>query len=353
MALLFVDSYDHYATADFTQKWTAATTAVFSSTLTVGAYGRNSTNGLRFLWSDVNSYLRLSKTLSPIGATGIAGTAIQVSGYSATSTQNPVMQFLNGGTAQCSVRINGDGTLSVLRGSYNGTVLGTTTVALSTATYYYLEFKVLLSTTVGTYELRLNGTSVLSGTGANTAGAGNTAWTVFRLGSDGSTNHLSSNQTWDFDDTYVCDGNGSTNNDFLGPIRIKTVLPDGAGNYTQFTPSAGSNYQNVDDASQDGDTTYNSETTVGQKDTYTFGALGVTGTIKGVQTNLIVRSDGAGSETVAPTWRISATDYDGTAVGISTSYADKTAIYETSPATASAWTVTEIDGAEFGIKLVS
>ena len=42
MALLFMDSFDHYATADITEKWTAST-----GTFAIGAYGRNSTNGLR------------------------------------------------------------------------------------------------------------------------------------------------------------------------------------------------------------------------------------------------------------------------------------------------------------------
>jgi hypothetical protein len=52
--------------------------------------------------------------------------------------------------------------------------------------------------------------------------------------------------------------------------------------------------------------------------------------------------------------RISTTNYAGaTSAGLATTYADKITMYETSPATAAAWTVTEIDGAEFGCKLVS
>jgi hypothetical protein len=353
MALRFIDSFDHYATADFAQKWTSVNAATFSSTIVVGAYGRNSTNGLRFTWSDVNSHLRLQRTVTTSGSTAIMGAAVKVSAISGTSSANPLFSIWDGASIQTSLRIDAAGTLSVLRGSFGGTVLGTSVGVLSTATYYYIELKVVLHGSTGTYDVKVNGTSFLSGTGANTADAGTTAWTAARIGSDGSTAHISGGATWDFDDFYVCDGSGSANNDVLGPIRVKAVFPDGAGNSTQFTPSAGSNFQNVDEASQDGDTTYNSETTVGQKDLYTLGALGITGTVKGVQTNLIVRSDGGGAETIAPVWRIGATDYDGTTVGVTTSYADSLQVYETSPATGVAFTVAEIDGAELGIKLVS
>jgi hypothetical protein len=131
------------------------------------------------------------------------------------------------------------------------------------------------------------------------------------------------------------------------------ILPDGAGNSTDFTPSAGSNFQNVDETSTDSDTTYNSETTAGDHDTYTYAAVGLTGNVRAIQTNLVVRSTGAGAETLRPKIRISGTDYSGTTVGCTTSYLDKMEVFETSPATAVVWTVSEIDGAEFGIELVS
>lgn len=42
-----------------------------------------------------------------------------------------------------------------------------------------------------------------------------------------------------------------------------TLRPTGAGNSTQWTPSAGSNWQNVDESSADGDTTYNAASGTG------------------------------------------------------------------------------------------
>ena len=49
MSLLFMDSFDHYATADITEKWTTIPTVLGGTPQApaIGAYGRNSTNGLR------------------------------------------------------------------------------------------------------------------------------------------------------------------------------------------------------------------------------------------------------------------------------------------------------------------
>ena len=67
------------------------------------------------------------------------------------------------------------------------------------------------------------------------------------------------------DDIYVADSSGTFNNDLLGDIRIDNVHPNGAGNYTQFTPSAGANYECVDDNPYDA-ANYVSHITLGEKD---------------------------------------------------------------------------------------
>jgi hypothetical protein len=353
MAMRFLESFDLYATADILKKWTGGLLTQFSSnTITIGAFGRNSTQGLRITYVDSNAFINLTKTLAPSGSTLIVGFAFRTNKLHATSSRNQVFSIYDASTQQFSFRVNSDGTLSILRGSYAGTVLGTTTVALSLDTYYYLEVKVLLHTSAGTFDVRVNGTSAVSGTGVNTAGAGTTTWNVLRLGSDGNAN-ADATQNFDFDDLYVNDGSGSEHNDFIDPIRVPVKRPTGAGTTTQMTPSAGSNWQNVDDTTMDSDTTYNAETTAGDLDLYTFGALGLTGTVKALQTALCFRSDGAGAETLAPMIRISSTNYQGTTVGCTTTYAFSNQIYPTSPATSAAWTVSELDGAEYGVKLVS
>lgn len=73
-----------------------------------------------------------------------------------------------------------------------------------------------------------------------------------------------------FDDFYVDDAVGEI--DVAPPSkRFLFSLVDGAGADAQFTPSAGSNFQNVDDSgAPDGDTTYNKALSAGLKDTFTL-----------------------------------------------------------------------------------
>lgn len=341
MAIIFADSFDHYATAELLQKWTS------QSNTTIAAVGRNATNGARISAAGFNGTLTKGVTPGSASAGGV-GVAWQTSALFNHSGSNPdhVLQVLEGITVHLGIGLNTSGFFTIER---NTTVLATASVAISPATYYYLEFKWNIHDSTGSAELKINGTTVASVSGVDTRNGGAGTWNTFRM-YNGSNN---AGLNIDIDDLVIWDTSGATNNDFLGPIRVKAILPDGAGASTDFTPSAGSNFQNVDDTLTDGDSTYNAESTPGDHDTYTYAAVGLTGTVRAVQTNLMVRSNGAGSETIRPKIRISAVDYNGTTVGVTTTYSDSREVHQVSPATAVAWTVAEIDAAEFGIELVS
>jgi hypothetical protein len=157
-----------------------------------------------------------------------------------------------------------------------------------------------------------------------------------------------------FDDFYICDTSGSFNNDFLGDARIKAVFPDGAGNYTEWTPSAGSNYQAVDENPPDDDTTYVSSSTPNQRDTYTFGASGLpSSTVKAVVVNMQARKDDGGTREIAGMARSSSTDGVAATQTLASSYANYQGIFETDPNTSAAWGLSAVDGAEFGHKLIT
>jgi hypothetical protein len=342
MALRFVDGFDHYATAQILQKWSSNATGVISA-----GNGRNSTQSYRH--STSNDFA--TKSLTTSGDTAIIGFAWKTSDITDANSANAILKISASGTDHVSITVNASGQILAKRGDGGGTTLGTSSVALSSGSFAYIEVKAVIDNAAGAVTIRVNGSEVLAVSGVDTnAGGGSDVWDTIMIGDEGAG---TSSATRDFDDLYACDGSGSVNNDFLGPVRVKTIYPDGAGNSTDFTPSAGSNFENVDEALTDSDTTYNSESSAGDHDTYTYGSVGLSGTVKGVQVNMLVRSDGAGSETVAPMVRLSATDYQGTTQGLTTSYTDVFQVYETSPDTSTAWTVAEIDGAEFGIKLVS
>ena len=123
---------------------------------------------------------------------------------------------------------------------------------------------------------------------------------------------------------------------------------------TEWTPSAGSNYQNVDDSGDmDDDTTYNSEDAAGQIDTYTVPDIEATGgVIHAVAVNMGVRKDDVGARTIKGVIRQATTNYSSpTALTVFDSYRVSQAIWATQPDGSGAWNETNLNAAEFGIEM--
>lgn len=261
---------------------------------------------------------------------------------SASGVEIGVLTTLLGGNLELMV---------ALAGNPAGTTW-TTNLDLQYDTWYFVEFKVTLNTTTGSFELRVNGVSGLVQTGINTSGQGQNSANDIELmaANTGGTAGICT-----IDDAYVLDGNSSPN-DFLGDGVSEAILPTGAGNATQWTPLSGANWENVDDGSgPDNDASYVSTAGTGIKDTYAFGNLSfITGNIVAVQVSFNARLLSAGTRTVRPIVRHSGTDYAGTNQNItSTSYAEKSQVYATNPGTGSAWTLSDVNGAEFGLEAVA
>lgn len=267
-----------------------------------------------------------------------------------TSNQMPV-GFYDGATTQLYLQHNAaTASFSVVRG--NGTVIASTSSGIvSLNTWYYLELKVAFSTTVGTYDLRVNGVSVLSGSGANTSNSGSTTVNGLAVGFIGA--NVTINQA--IDDLVFMDTNGSTNNNFIGDVIIEALYPNGAGNYSQFTPSAGSNFQNVDESSYDSDTTYNSAAANTLRDSYTFTNIAAPATVFAVQQSTVARKATSGMRQYMQTARVSGTDYDTSAAVTPSlsSYTPAVNMLEQNPDTSTAWDQTSINAAEFGLKVTT
>lgn len=360
MALLFIDSFDHYATADLFEKWTTGGNGgTGDAVLSIGSGGgRRSTNSLRILTATGgNRYCHATKTLSPVDPTTcIAGCAIRVPAGVIGASSIQVMGLKDGATTQVGLRVNPDLTLSVFRGTHGSspTVLGTTSATLTAGSFGFIEWSVLIHPSAGTTTVRLNGAAALTLTGQNTRSTAASQWTSFVLGMDSiaANSYLGSPQNIDHDDIYIVDASGAAPwNAFLGDCRVDARLPTGAGATTAWTPSTGSNWQNVDDAAPDDDTTYNSSATVAQTDTFVVQDAPVVGaTIYGVQHCVSLKKSDAGTCTVAPVVRHSSTDYPRAAIAPGTSYAYGLVIDQVNPGTSAQWTEAGFNAAEFGYK---
>lgn len=274
----------------------------------------------------------VSSTRQTVGVAWRGPTSLNATGQ--------IIRYFDGATEQGRLTINADGSLSVSRA---GTALtGGTSAAgvLTIGTWYYIEFDYTCNDTTGAFEVRVNGVSVCSGSGQDTRNGGTGNLTILYLAS-------ANGQNSDFDDLYMASGSTS----FQGDCRVMTNWPTGAGATTQWTPLSGNNWQNVDETTPDGDTTYNSDATSGHIDTFTTGALGVTGTVLGVMVHAFARKDDAGARNFCPELRDDGgTNRAGTTVALGASYTGYSDNWLTNPNGGGAWTVTAVDNSEFGYK---
>lgn len=339
MTLLFMDGFDHYATADITKKWTTNSSATIST-----SGGRRSSGALSCA---IGNYA--VKTLSTTYSTIIVGFALKPNSLS--DSWRDILSLFEGATQHLTFTIKAAGKILIYRGnSTTGTLLATGTVTINTGVWTYVEVKVTINDTTGSTEVRLNGVadSGLTLTNTDTRNGG-TSGAI-----DGIWTGTSSSMSALYDDYYVCSTAGSTNNNFLGDCRVDTILPTGDGNYTQFTPSTGTAHWSLVDENPPNTTDYVSSATSGDRDSYTFPDLsGLSSqTVYGIQINAAALKSDAGARSLGTMSRLSGADKDGVGTAMSTSLVYISEIQETDP-TSAAWTESNVNAAEFGVKVTA
>src|SRR5262245_23734828 len=338
--LRFVDSFDHYATVDIAEKWTSKT----SSPTISAANGRRGTASLRIpVWGE---WVTLTLDNQPAW---MAGFALRFSTLPTASTG--LAAWYDGATIQCDLRLTPTGTLAVTRA---GTVLGTSTLALTTGLCYYLEFFAVIHTTPVQITIRVDGVTLLTLTNVNTQNTANARANTLYLGNlaGGATGSMG-NQ--DFDDLYVCDTTGSRNNALLGDCRVDCLMPTGDGSNSAWTPSTGTTHATlVDDAAPNDNTDYLASATSGARDTHALGNLpAMSGpAIQGVQHVISAAKDDAGTRQLQSCLKSGGTTQSGATHTLTTSYAFYKQIWETDPNTSTTWTAAAIDALEAGVENV-
>lgn len=340
MTLRFLDSCAHYAAGDILTKYTsrvsttqqAITTGRFSgsSALQIGTGGTQNSG--------------LNKVLTTSHATAIMGF-----GFRATvSGSNYVSRLMEGGgaTEHGGVRFNG----TFLQVNRAGTLV-TGTTAIVTNRWYYVELKYVVHDTTGSYELRIDGVTELSATNVDTRNGG-TSGVIdsFTIGTVSG-----SNVNYEYADIYFCDGAGSTNNDFLGDVRVEALFPNGNGNSSQLVGSDGNstdNYLLVDETTTTNATTdYVQSATTGEQDTYTYTNMtALTGTVYGLQILPYGIKADAGTRSIYSVARVAGVEENGPIKPLSASATYYPDIRETKPG-GGAWSISDVNGAEFGVEV--
>jgi hypothetical protein len=341
MALLFLDGFDHIGTFGSSlpvAKWASSSGSNVEPSTTVA---RTGPCALR-IGHGGNTIISRA---FPASGGAVVGVALQMSAVA--SSAGDLIQIREGTTVHVAVGLTTAGLLTVKRGS---TVLATGTTALAINSWYYLELKTVIHDTTGTYELRIDGVPELGPTtGVDTNNAGATGqWDRLCLLS-----YSGSGYNY-YDDVYVCDTSGATQNTFLGVCKIETLLPQtGNGTNVGLTPSTPTDHGALVDENPPNTTDYNSSATVGAKDTYHYPSLALTGSILGIQTNLYVAKSDAAARTVCAVVRAGGTDYDGANVAPLTTFSYVTEVRALNPNTGLAWTAADITALEAGMKVTA
>lgn len=349
MACKFIDSFDQYGTAaDLIAKWSAANQAGTGIALGTGASGSGQCLTLTNVSGQVWTLRYINHPATTVVSTIVVGFRFKAS--SRDNGDKTIIYFAEGAITAFhgSLHYTATGEITACRGSGGTTVLATSAAGvLPSNTWVHIECKYTCHDTTGAVIVKVNGVEVINISGVDTRSGGTGLTNIAFFGAN------TGSHTKSIDDLFILDTSGSVNNDFIGQATVKALLPDGAGASTQWTPSAGSNYQCVDDAAQDGDTTYVASATAGHKDLYTFANLGASDTPKAVEVVALTRKDDATARTMAVTLRSNATDVDGATYTQTTTY-DYAELYrDTDPNTSAAWTKAGVDALQAGVKVVS
>jgi len=336
-----MDGFDHYSTEYLTKKgWTLQ-----GGTPTIDLTGGVDGGGCVKL--DYAEILRYD--MGDVGGTKFTfGMAIYFEAL-ANSALRKLWEIENDiGGSYFMCQASSDGHIEIWNNGIPGKIWDSGTGFYTTGQWYYLELQCEIANgAAGYFEARWNNVVLKTQSGDNVWTGGSNISHIHYQGPSSSPLRL--------DNFYLLDENGSKNNDFLGPCKVNTILPNGAGNYAQLTGVIGANYANVDEAQLGGDD-YNRGNTSGLKDSYAYPALDseIPDDIPGIQVNAGAEKTGDNSHQWRSLIRKSSTDYNGTTQDLDKGDINiKTEVHETDPSDSSDWDKSKVDACEFGVELLN
>jgi hypothetical protein len=239
--------------------------------------------------------------------------------------------------------VSGQEEMEIRRGNYSSPVIATTTGGECpwNTSWYFWELKVYMHGTNGTIELRRNQRVVLNLTGLDTLDAANAA--VGRL-------YIYGNNY--YDDIYVCDTLGGVNNDFLGDLHIQTIRPNGAGYQTDWTPSAGANYECVDDSGLIALGDYVESQVKGDIDSYTLQDI-TAPAVKGINVKVVAHKTDVGNQSIRPFVRLGGNNYNADRINLGDGWVGYSTPFDENPADSQPFEEADIDAMEAGLEVIS
>ena len=346
MALLRVCGFESGASGEF--QTLSGTASIGTGTVRTGTYSLRCNPT-----TTATGYINIGKP-SAAGIQGNYGDVTLYTGFAFRAATLPAANsepiYTNYGSVadlKAELRINSAGNL--VHHKADGTAVVTGASVLTTGVWYYIEFMATNSAT-GAYETKINGVSEFSGTADH--GTGNTVFTAHGKGSN------RNGQTVDFfyDDIYM------SNTGFVGSQyhipEIRILLPVGAGGSAGWTNGTGTTFAEADEVppeSDGADLTYIQASATEDNNYHVFATedtatKSVTGDVDALAGYVWAKTASTtGTSVVAPRIHSAGSNTDATQAEMTTGYRGHHVIAEVDPATAVAWTLTGVDGAQVGM----
>jgi len=352
VALLFVDSFDHYKIGEMTKKWSSAGIFDEPGSIQVGT-GRCGSNCYR---QDFG--YEVHRGVNPQGTPtrGFCGFAYRNIQSLSTTKIMGVSGTLFGDNPLWTAYFSASGAIDIHNGQAGQLLVASTPAGLIHQNEWaFLEFGWTIGRGTGAIIVRVNNIEVLNATGLWLAGdpPGLLPWRAFLL-------TTSSNATNEYDDLYVLDdvddGGSPPLNTFLGDVRIQYLRPIADGANTAWTVVGGGTHANAVDKNYSSELTTPSiqSNVVGATDTneYDNPTIGV-GLAFGVQVSALAVKDESGPRTIATVVRAPS---GATAISASQAPSEgastyRQTVYGRNPTTGAPWTIAEVSAAQFGVRV--
>lgn len=348
MALQYMDGFDLYASkADVCRGGWRADAASQTFSTTGGRFGggclrnANATLGWAHPW------------IIPQGSVGYACFAYYVDNLAAVTGDVSICQARTRlGNILGSLRHDSTGVCQYYNNA--GVQVGPdSAVVISNASWHWIEFKITPGTdaTSGTIEARVNGVVVITEqTGIDTFQSASAAGIdhIFLIGAE---------EGASFDDIHLMDATGTTMNGYLGDTRITTLTPNSDGSTTNWTASAGADYQCVDDTpnAANDDTDYISSSTAAQVTQLQMSNFSDNPTsVNCVQVRARSKKTNAGDRTHRLNIISNAVKGNGNTLGLTHDYAwRRNGIFPRNPDGTIPWTKAAVDALQVEVELIA
>jgi len=251
-----------------------------------------------------------------------------------------IFRWFESGTIHCDLRVTDAGALKVTR---NGTTLATSAAGIMPLnnTWKHIETKLVIHDSTGTVDVWVDSVSVISASGLDTRNGGTGV-----IDQTGPCINVTADSVMTF---QFCDNVSADSQ--INQARVDYFPPTGAGTSAQFTPTAGSNFQTVDETGSPNTSDYNASSTVGHIDSFAMGDVPATAVIIALGQVALVNKQDSGSATVNFVNRQSTTNYNGTP--FSPPFGSNQYFREwfpLNPDTAAQWTPAQVNANEIGYK---